>query len=110
MIDPLLIPALPSCWASLWREDLLSMMMNEENRIRALCNPYTIVTNLTPSHSAYQTHPFANALRSVTINVLTAQAQSDLEHRSAPIPTQLASIGTATNDVRDPHLNRCVGA
>lgn len=69
MIDPLLISS------AIYRAQgngLLSMTMNEEKSIRAPCNMYTVFPKLTLDHSAYQAHPSANALHSVTINVLIA--------------------------------------
>ena len=48
-----------------------------------------------------RTHPFANALPSLTIKVFITQAHSVLQPRPAPIPIQSVSIGSAANDVRD---------
>lgn len=84
--------------------------MKEDNKIRVLCNIYTILQQLTLFHSAYQTHPFANALRSDTINILIARARSVLERRFATILNHLVSIGFATTNATDSCLSTAVWA
>ena len=74
MMDPLLISDLPSCWAAFRGGDLLRMVMSEANRSGL---PYALYTTLIdPAHLnvAYQIHRSDNALRSVTVKVLTTQA------------------------------------
>ena len=76
MMDPLLISDLPPCWAAFCGGDLLRMVMNEANGSGLPYALYTTFIDLAHFNVAYQTHRSGNALRSVTIKVLTTQAES----------------------------------
>ena len=73
---------------------------------------YTVFPILTFHHSAYQAHPFANALHSVTINVLIAylgtfRSEIQIRFHSKPIGID-CSYNKRLEGLLS--LNRCVDA
>ena len=74
MMDPLLISDLPSCWAAFCGYDLLRMVMSEANRSGPPYALYATLIDFAHFNVAYQIHWSDNALRSVTVKILTTQA------------------------------------